>query len=86
MKEQSYGTYGRSGEGRRNHDRDQQSIRATLEDRVSRLEATLKILLGILRTMAKALDLEPDEGDFGLSKDESDQLDWLDELEADVDD
>ncbi len=56
-----------------------------LETKVSRLEATLKVLLGILRTMAKSLDSGPSEGGFGLSKDESDQLDWLDELEADVD-
>ncbi len=56
-----------------------------LETKVSRLEATLKVLLGILRTMARSLDLEPDEGGFGLSKDESDQIDWLDELEQDVD-
>ncbi len=56
-----------------------------LETKVSRLEATFKVLLGILRTMAKSLNLESDEGGFGLSKDESDQLDWLDELETDVD-
>ncbi len=58
---------------------------SALETRVTRLEATLKVLLRILRTMAKSLDLEPDEGGFGLSKDEEDQLDWLDELELDVD-
>ena len=56
-----------------------------IDTQVSRLEATLKVLLVIIRTMAKSLDLGPDEGGFGLSKDESDQLDWLDELEADVD-
>jgi hypothetical protein len=56
-----------------------------LETKVSRLEATLKALLGILRTMAKSLETGPDEGGFGLSKDESDQLDWLDELETDAD-
>ena len=60
---------------------------ASLETRVSRLEETLAVLLGILRTMAESLDLgSEDEGGFGLSKDESDQLDWLDELETDVDD
>jgi hypothetical protein len=62
---------------------------STIEERLTALEERqaqiIKNLLFLAKVFRRELDLGRSEGGFGLSRDEEDQLDWLDEIETDVD-
>jgi hypothetical protein len=63
---------------------------STIDERLTALEnrqvQIIKGLLFLAKVLRNHLDLGPSEGGFNLGADEEDQLDWLDELETNVDD